>query len=317
MKQHSINKITLSIVIPFYNDIKCLLDCVDSILKSDFNNCVIIIVDNSTKTVSFDNHVFTNEKIKIVRTRKSIGYGRACNIGFLKSEELKSEYTIILNQDTTLSSSTISNLLKGSIKYNKSIIAPMIYDMSTNKIESHFIKWYLSESVDIINDCIEKQQINDFYSVSNVSGACFIFKNDTMKEIGLFDPIFYMYGEDNDLMKRLKENKFTFYLSSKSKIKHHHGMIINQDIIRLQKFSLKILILLKERRYIYLLVYYIYFLMRRVPTVIKLLIQREFSFVIKLLHYDFMIHKGVYFYLKSNSLGERIEKFTLEDLKTG
>ena len=87
----------VSVIILNYNAGKLLLDCVESIKKSDYSNLEIIVVDN----ISSDNsQTICKEKfpdIKLIQNEKNFGYCEGNNIGIASA---KGEFVIILNPDT-------------------------------------------------------------------------------------------------------------------------------------------------------------------------------------------------------------------------
>ena len=89
----------ISIIIPNKNNKKQLRKCINSIMKSTYNNFEIIIVDSSDNKsiLKYYNKIKENEKIKIELTDyKEYNYFKLCNYGANKSN---GEYLVFLNSD--------------------------------------------------------------------------------------------------------------------------------------------------------------------------------------------------------------------------
>ena len=104
------NKAEISIVILNYNGYKDTLECLASILKMNYRNIKIVIVDNGSKNDSIKqiNLWLAKEKIDpmnvyIITTGENIGFARGNNIGIRHVlENNRSEYILILNNDTVV-----------------------------------------------------------------------------------------------------------------------------------------------------------------------------------------------------------------------
>ena len=195
---------SIGIVIVNYNGEKYQNDCIDSILKSKYDNYKIIIVDNK----STDNSMkmldsYKTDKIIKIYNNDNYGVAKGNNIGINKSIELGCEYTLLLNNDTILNDNVIPELIKNTINYD--VIVPKIYFWSTNKI------WYGGGSF-VRLKCINKhlhfnQEDNGIKYKKEYSYAptcCMLIKNSIFKKIGFMDENYFIYFDDTDFCFRLK-----------------------------------------------------------------------------------------------------------------
>ena len=87
----------ISIIILNYNAGDLLEKCISSIVKSNYENIEIILVDNASQDQS---HIKCKEKfsqIKLIENKENLGYCEGNNIGI---KSANGEYIIILNPDT-------------------------------------------------------------------------------------------------------------------------------------------------------------------------------------------------------------------------
>ena len=108
-----------TVVIPNYNGMKYLQDCLSS-LKAQEHNFDIIVVDNGSKdgSCSFIREQFP--EVSIFQFEENTGFCKAVNAGI---EAADTEYVILLNNDTTVEKGFVSALEKVMDFYPKAFSA--------------------------------------------------------------------------------------------------------------------------------------------------------------------------------------------------
>ena len=188
--------ITIGIVT--YKSEKVLFKCLKSIKKIN----KIIIYDNSNDIILKNKVKSKYPKIKFILSKKNLGYGNANN-EIIK--ECKTKYLLILNPDTVLKKSCESELLKSINKKNLdfSIIAPLSQDKNFGLIKK--------------NPELNKREI---FETNYVKGFALLIDVKVIKKIGMFVKNIFLYFEEIDLCKRLRENNYKIYVNNKAKIFH-------------------------------------------------------------------------------------------------
>jgi GT2 family glycosyltransferase len=209
------------IIIAFYNGINFIKPCLESLAKCS-GNFKVIIVDNSTIETGVDELVKNYSFSSIVKTQPGIGFAKANNFGTKIAIDQGASHIVILNQDTIVENDFVEKLLKPfDNDPSLAIVAPLLYDYNFETIESFFVKWYLAQNPAIIKDAFENDLKSQYY-LEKISGACFAIRVDVIKRIGLFDPIYHMYSEDEDLCRKLKHNGYQIGLNPHLRISHFH-----------------------------------------------------------------------------------------------
>ena len=162
-----------------------------------------IIVENSNdrKVLNF----FRKKKnIKVIMSKKNLGYGAGNNLGILHS---KNQYCLVLNPDTEL---TIKNLqiLKNKIFQIKNfgILLPRL----KNKISINAFKNTIKSFISIDEKCIGKHY---------ASGCCLLINKKKFKK-KIFDENIFLYKEETDLIKRTTEKKIKCFLLKDCYVTH-------------------------------------------------------------------------------------------------
>ena len=87
----------VSVIIPHWNGIDVLSECLDSLGKSTYKNIEIIVVDNASTDGSQDWIRSNHPNIILIQNNSNLGYAEGCNVG---AESSSGEYLIFLNNDT-------------------------------------------------------------------------------------------------------------------------------------------------------------------------------------------------------------------------
>jgi len=102
-------KSIVSIVIPHWNNVDILSECLESISATNFDNFEIIVVDNASSDNSASWVKSNYPNVKLIENDQNYGYAGGCNIG---AEVASGDYLIFLNNDTVQDKDWISNLIK-------------------------------------------------------------------------------------------------------------------------------------------------------------------------------------------------------------
>ena len=187
----------LAIIIPFYMGDDFIDRCLDSL--QSFPEDQIYLVDNSPKRFKSDRQINT-----IVSSQVKIGFGSAVNLAFEQIDKDTYDYILILNQDAYFQNGHLAKLLD-YLEQNPCdrFLSPMIYceDFST-------IMPFLSQRYFQTEEYREKKEkgiieidIHDFVAVA------LLVPTQLMEKLGGFDPQFFMYYEDTDLIARANLEK--------------------------------------------------------------------------------------------------------------
>lgn len=199
-------KYKIGIIIPFYNGHQYLDKLLRSINEASAGFvCVVLIIDNSSHKKKINIPEGLNLQIEVIKEKESIGYGKACNSGFELCRQKNIDYIIIANQDGYFSHKMIKSLVYPfTIDNNIQITAPLLLKYGGNEIEAFFVQYYLAQVPNMISDLL-MGNLKSFYNIKKVSGACFAFnlRNKLYRYNYLFDPLFHMYFEDEDLCRRV------------------------------------------------------------------------------------------------------------------
>jgi len=179
----------ISIVLVTYNSATIIKNFLLQNQLQDHKN--IIVVDNASRdeTVSIIKKI--RPDVLIIQLKQNIGFGSAVNLGLASN---KSEYVLVINPDTFLSTSFFADLCAGALRNNQAgLIAPTIVN------DNYFFNGTppLDEFQKNLNHKLHLVIFDQF--VDFISGACFLVKPSLFKDKKVFDENIFMFYEDNDL----------------------------------------------------------------------------------------------------------------------
>ena len=173
---------------------------IEKCLESISSSCKVIIVENSNDIFIKNNLEKKFSNVQVLISGDNIGYGRANNLGI---SMVKTKYVFILNPDTYLEKSTLKELgyVSNVLNDNFSILSPEIFNNKLLKLDNNEIK-----------DFIEADFVKGFAMLLNLSKINFD---------KVFDENFFLFLEEIDLCKRVKDIGGKIYIACKAKVHHY------------------------------------------------------------------------------------------------
>ena len=199
------NKHTVFVVIVTYNGIKWIKRCLHDVLLSDAIP-QLIIVDNG----SIDGTTAFIEKnypgLELIKTETNLGFGQANNIGIRKALEAGADYVFLLNQDGYVEKDTIRRLVYFHLKHPEyGVLSPKQMNGDGSGYDKKFESIVLGKGCMI--DSFEEGGAT-IYNVYFAMAAFWLISTACLRKVGLFDPIFFHYGEDGDYLSRVRYHGF-------------------------------------------------------------------------------------------------------------
>lgn len=217
------NKKKIVVIIVAYNGEAWIEKCIESLFSGDLLPHVVVIDNSSTdSTVKF---IKKYPNVEIILSKINLGFGRANNIGLNRALELGAEYVLLLNQDALVEEKTIETLVSvaSGLPDNIGLMTPLHLSYEGDAIEHQFYKHYLSrQKADYFSDLLFND-VKEYYTPFASNAAAWLIKRSTLLAVGGFDPLFFMYGEDDDYRARLDYHNIKSALIPRARIRHWSG----------------------------------------------------------------------------------------------
>lgn len=224
-------KIDLSIVTVTYNSEKYIKKLLVSLDKFIPERSEVIVVDNNSSDNTL-NILKSRKNIHLIENDSNDGFAKGSNKG---AEEARGEYLLFLNPDTDILDNSISILLD-FIKSHQEVglVGPALIEPLGNTqpsvrnlptILGAFAQYYLGVKNKYDNYVPEGQ---DPVEVQSVFGAAIMLKKATFAKIGGFNEKYFMYFEDLELCKSVRNLGLKAYYLPKAKFSHVVGGSISE-----------------------------------------------------------------------------------------
>ena len=192
----------VTVVIPSYDGMEHLPECLESLSRQESADFMTLLVDNASRDGSADWVAMHHPEVRVIRLSRNTGFAKAVNEGIAASE---GEYVALLNNDTVTDPGWLRGLLHALDTHPD-------YDFAASKMLLHGDVGRLNAAGDVYSLTGLAGRNRGFgeparrYTQSQrVLGACAgaaIYRRTVFEDVGSFDEDFFLMSEDTDLNLR-------------------------------------------------------------------------------------------------------------------
>lgn len=192
---------TTTVIIPNYNGLRFMEECMAALKAQTYRNFKILVVDNGSTDGSVD--WLKERQIETIFLKENTGFSGAVNVGIRAAD---TPYVILLNNDTRADEYFVAELVRALEQ------SPRIFSVS-----SKMIQMYAPQLMDDAGDMYSVlgwayqrgvgQDIRRYRKSRRVFSACAgaaIYRREIFEEIGYFDEMHFAYLEDIDVGYRAR-----------------------------------------------------------------------------------------------------------------
>lgn len=211
------------VIIVSYNGEEYIHKCLSSL-----ENCSlelnVIIIDNNSKdnTLQIIKEDFPH--VDLIKSKKNLGFGKANNLGLVKAYKKGYDYFFLLNQDAWIQEGAIENAVKILEKdASFGIVSPIHMNGTGDKLQGDF-EFFMEkdEDTNFLDHYRSNNLSSPIYEVDFVNAAAWIVSRNALQKVGLFHPLFFHYGEDDNYVNRLHSHTLKIGVVANSIIYHDH-----------------------------------------------------------------------------------------------
>jgi N-acetylglucosaminyl-diphospho-decaprenol L-rhamnosyltransferase len=265
------NEIDLSIIIVNWNVCELLRQCLVSLSAAAFLNehepyvwhlksqpsCrfEIIVVDSASTDDSVDMMRREFPHVFLYASKTNLGYTGGNNLGMTKS---RGRFFLLLNPDTQVLNQTLEHMISFFDNHpDVGVLGPkLLYPdgrvqssrrrfptLGTALIESTFLqKWFPNHPL-LHRYYVHDQSDDTTSTVDWVNGSCILVRKKVVDQVGMLDEGFFMYSEELDWQKRIREAGWQIAYLPTAQVIHYEGKSSEQVVafkhIRFQKSKVR------------------------------------------------------------------------------
>ena len=199
----------VSIILPARNEEKFIGKCLDSLIKQDYENYEIIVIDDSSDDATgeiISKYAKRDSKIIPVSARPKpegwMGKNWACMEGY---EKASGDLLLFTDADTNHSKNVLSLAVAHLLSFNLDALSAipkmLTFDFWT-KITLPMISTFLHTRFSALNVNDPSKKTGYFF------GSFFILKRETYKQVGMHKGVWQEIIEDGALGKKVKESGY-------------------------------------------------------------------------------------------------------------
>lgn len=217
-------------IILSWNGRALTIDCIRSVLQSDYANLKIIVVDNfsddgSAQAIreSFSSHIESGKMVLIVND-KNYGFAGGNNIGLKYARENKADFAFLLNNDTVVDRNLFSAMIAfASAQPEPAILGPKIYYFNPADqiwFAGGEIKLYKGVSRHIGIRQSDTDRFNQPYECDYITGCAMMIPGQVLENTGYLDVSYPLYSEDADYCFRARKAGYKCFFVPQGKVWH-------------------------------------------------------------------------------------------------
>lgn len=198
----------------------CSLDdtlaCVESIHRITYPNFRLLVIDNMSPDGSGK---ILSGKIPdqaFLQLPKNTGYAGGNNAGFRKALDNNADYIFVVNPDVRPPPDSITHyvdILESDL--DMGALNPVQLSSDGQSIDESFSRAVLSSA-----SPYRSNHFSGLKEVKTLFGAALMLPARTIKQVGGFDPLFFAYGEEEDLCRRIRRSGFKLVVTPEAPVIH-------------------------------------------------------------------------------------------------
>ena len=210
----------VSIIIVNYNGKELLQKCLDSLLKVNYDNFEIILVDNNSTDGTVEFITKNYPSLIIIKLDSNKGFAEPNNVAAKIS---KGKYLLFLNNDTVVTPNFIFEMVKVMETDKKIAICQSLLLKPDGSVDSS------GDFIDHLGVVYNsKTEIDEIREVSSARGASMLVRSDIFEKLDGFDQKFFITFEDVDLCWRSWILGYRVLIIPTSIVYHEGGITIKK-----------------------------------------------------------------------------------------
>jgi hypothetical protein len=212
------------VIVLSWNGLDWLKVCIPSLLKTKYKNFKTVVVDNGS-TDGSQRFIKKNfPAVTLIENDENLGFSAGNNIGIKYAIQKGADYVVLLNNDTVVDEYWLGELVKAA---------------GSKEVGACTSKFLLYDKKGVINSAGGQVNFLGFawpvglnekdrgqYTEREVAFGCaasLLLKTTVLKEVGLFDPSYFIYADDTDLSWRIRLRGYKILYAPKSVVWHKYS----------------------------------------------------------------------------------------------
>lgn len=218
---------SVAIILVNWNGFVFTAACLDSLLKVDYPDFRVILVDNASQNQEGERLKIAFPEIDLIENSENLGFAGGNNTGIRKALEHGFSYVMLLNNDTIVEPDFLGQMMRKLSQNSRlGVVQPLICFLhDRSQIWSAGGKWdsFLGRAVTLG----DRETVDNFNPTDEnldwATGCCMLITCEALLKTGLLNESYFAYFEDVEWSLRFREQGFEIALAAEAKIYHEAG----------------------------------------------------------------------------------------------
>ena len=201
-----------------------VLECIESVCRSSYPHFVIYVVDNASTDGTSEVIAERYPYVHLIRSEENLGFAGGNNLGLVKMLEDGVDAVFLINDDAIVDEDSLERLLAGGYDDpDIGVLAPKVMVHSDPGII-----WSAGGKVDPATGVTVQRyygeadhgQADEPSDIDYAVGCAMLVKSGVMHEVGFMDPRYFMYYEEVDWCRRIRQAGYRILYIPGSRVSH-------------------------------------------------------------------------------------------------
>ncbi|MGE3911061.1 MAG: glycosyltransferase family 2 protein, partial [Chloroflexota bacterium] len=221
---------TLTAVVVSYNRRDLVARCLDSLLADpEAPSLEVIVVDNASQDGAATMLAEQYPGVRVIANDVNVGYGRACNQGLAVAQ---GRYLLVLNQDIVVRPGSLAALVRFADEHPDAGLVGARLEYEDGRFQHSAFRFpdakqafygFFDNLVPLDSEQNGRYPAAHYerpFAAEHLLGACLLIRREAAEQVGLFDPVFFMYYEETDLCARMVTAGWRNYYCPEARVMH-------------------------------------------------------------------------------------------------
>lgn len=199
-----------------WNRCATTIACMESIARSSYPRSCVVVVDNASQDDSVASIRARFPQIEVIRNSENLGYAEGNNVGIRYALDQGADFVLVLNNDIYLEPDALGHMVAAA----GSGVAAV--GCKVRRLDLPDRLWAAGNLGIRTGDDYPKDdgRFDDPRDLDYAVGCCILMRASVLKEIGYFDPAYFMEYEEVDWCDRARKAGYRIVYEPRAVVYH-------------------------------------------------------------------------------------------------